>query len=758
MRPSKLFSYRTTERDFIGVKFDIPKYIVRKFSLNIFRRKMQELRFDGRVIVVTGAGAGLGRTYALLFASRGASIVVNDLGSNKHGDGSSTKSADAVVEEIRQNGGKAVANYDSVLDGEKIIKTAIDSFGRIDVVVNNAGILRDTSFAKMTEDKWDIIHNIHLKGAMKTTQAAWPYFIKQKYGRIIFTSSNSGLYGNFGQSNYSSAKLGLVGLTNTLAVEGSTKNIYTNVIVPTAGSRLTEDIIPPDFFEQLKPELIAPVVFWLCHEDCTENGSMIETALGWAGKCHIIRSAGCVLRQNLSVDVTPETVRENWLKITDMTSAKRFNSIQEVTTELFGVLERMKSASLNDVDHILKNDYNFRDIILYALGVGATVQEPNDIRYLYENADEFSVLPTFFVLYGPMGCMNSSIVQDAVPFTFNPTQVLHGEQYLEIHKRLPTEATVETRFKIQDILDKGKGTVVLIQHDTYDVTTGEKLSSGQMSAFIVGSGGFKGKQTSTFVIPTIDPPTRKPDVTVTQKTNDDQAALYRLSGDFNPLHIDTAVAMMGGFKKPILHGLCSLGFSIRHVLQTYAAGDAHLFKSIKVRFAKPVIPGQTLRTDMWRNGNRIHFQTFIHETGVSVITGAYVDLLEIKMGLPRANLCSAKTNLDSDAIFVTISEQVKQNQDEAKKVNAVFLYNITVDGKHISEWTLDLKNGEVHKGKPKSGKADATLTLEDKDMVEIALGKLNPQLAFMRGKLKITGNIMLAQKLKSLMETNKAKL
>ncbi|XP_018054877.1 PREDICTED: peroxisomal multifunctional enzyme type 2-like isoform X2 [Atta colombica] len=140
------------------------------------------------------------------------------------------------------------------------------------------------------------------------------------------------------------------------------------------------------------------------------------------------------------------------------------------------------------------------------------------------------------------------------------------------------------------------------------------------------------------------------------------------------------------------------------------------------------------------------------------ILGAYVDLLEIKMGLPRANLCSAKTNLDSDAIFVTISEQVKQNQDEAKKVNAVFLYNITVDGKHISEWTLDLKNGEVHKGKPKSGKADATLTLEDKDMVEIALGKLNPQLAFMRGKLKITGNIMLAQKLKSLMETNKAKL
>ncbi|XP_024872335.1 peroxisomal multifunctional enzyme type 2-like isoform X2 [Temnothorax curvispinosus] len=161
---------------------------------------------------------------------------------------------------------------------------------------------------------------------------------------------------------------------------------------------------------------------------------------------------------------------------------------------------------------------------------------------------------------------------------------------------------------------------------------------------------------------------------------------------------------------------------------------------------------------MWRNGNRIHFQTSVLGTEKPVVTGAYIDLLEVKMGVPRANPCSGKTDLQSDAIFAAISEQVKQNQDQAKKVNAVFLYNITIDGKQLSEWTLDLKNGEVHKGKPKSGKADATLTVEDKDMVEIALGKLNPQLAFMRGKLKITGNIMLTQKLKSLMETSKAKL
>ena len=721
----------------------------------------EQLRYDGRVVVVTGAGAGLGRTYALLFASRGASVVVNDLGSNRHGDGSSTASADAVVQEIRQNGGKAVANYDSVLNGANIIKTAIEAFGRVDVVVNNAGILRDTSFMKMTDAQWDAIHDVHLKGSMKTTQAAWPYFIKQKYGRVIFTSSNSGLYGNFGQSNYSAAKLGLVGLANTLAIEGAKKNIYTNVLVPTAGSRLTEDILPPDLHDQLKPDLIAPVAFWLCHESCAENGSIIETALGWAGKCHLVRSSGCVLRQNLSANVTPENVQENWSKVIDMTSAKRLNSIQEATGELLGFIEDLQSenSSSDKVDQVLTNNYNYHDIILYALGVGATVQEPNDIRYLYENADEFAVLPTFYVLYGPIGCMSTSILQDALPnIQLDPTRILHGEQYLEVCKQLPTEATVETRFKVQDVLDKGKGIVVLVQHDTYNVADGEKLSTGQISIFIVGASGFEGKRTSIHTIPTVDPPARKPDVTVTQQTSVDQAALYRLNGDFNPLHIDANVAAIAGYQKPILHGLCSLGFSTRHVLHTYAAGDPSLFKSIKARFAKPVMPGQTLRTDMWRNSNRIHFQTSLVETGVPVVTGAYIDLWDVKTEVPRANLCSGKENLQSDAIFATIGEQVKLNPDQAKKVNAVFLYNITVGGKPISEWTLDLKNGEVHKGKPKSGKADATLTVEDTDMVEIALGKLNPQIAFMRGKLKITGNIMLTQKLKTLMETNKAKL
>ncbi|KAL2715351.1 peroxisomal multifunctional enzyme type 2 [Vespula squamosa] len=713
---------------------------------------MTELRFDNRVVVVTGAGAGLGRAYALLFASRGASVVVNDLGGGRHGDGKSSQAADNVVAEIKKNGGKAVADYNSVVDGAKIIKTAINTFGRVDVVVNNAGILRDKSFAKMSESDWDLIQDVHVKGAFKTTQAAWPYFCKQNYGKVIFTSSNSGLCGNFGQTNYSTAKMGLVGFANTLAIEGARKNICVNVIVPTAASRLTEDIIPPDLFKQLKPELIAPIVFWLCHEKCHESGSVIESAIGG-----MVRSSGCVLRKTLNDIVTPENVQENWSDIVDMTSAKHGANMEEIVGDQMNIIDDLKSGvSKKKIDdNVMYSNYNGRDAILYALGVGATVQDPSDLRYLYENNENFAILPTYYIIFGAMGCMRNPIIPNALPnLQINPVNTLHGEQYLEIYKVLPVEAKVKTVYKVLDVLDKGKGTVVLVQHDTFDAISEEKLSTGQMSVYIVGTGGFQGKRTSPHIIPIIDPPNRNPDASITQKTNTDQAALYRLSGDLNPLHIDSNIAMMAGYKRPILHGLCSLGFSTRHVLSTYANGDPSLFKAIKVRFAKPVLPGETLRTDMWQNGNRIHFQTTIVETNTAVITGNVKSKVTPTAPTPIAN----NNDLQSNAVFDAMKDYVKANPDQTKKVNAIFLYNITVDGNPKAQWTLDLKKGDVYKGQPTSGKPDTTLTIEDKNMMDIATGKLNPQVAFMQGKLKITGNIMLTQKLKTLMETSKAKL
>ncbi|MEE4249348.1 MAG: SDR family NAD(P)-dependent oxidoreductase, partial [Alcanivoracaceae bacterium] len=203
---------------------------------------MSELRFDDRVVVVTGAGNGLGKSHALEFARRGARVIVNDLGGSAFGDGASKTAADQVVEEIAAAGGEAVANHDSVTYGDRIIECALDNFGRIDVVINNAGILRDKSFHNMTEEDWDLVYNVHVKGAFKISHAAWPHLREQEYGRLIFTASAAGIYGNFGQANYSMAKLGLHGLAQTLAIEGAKKNIVVNTIAPIAGSRLTATI------------------------------------------------------------------------------------------------------------------------------------------------------------------------------------------------------------------------------------------------------------------------------------------------------------------------------------------------------------------------------------------------------------------------------------------------------------------------------------------------------------------------------------
>ena len=251
-----------------------------------------ELRFDGRVALVTGAGGGLGRAYALFFASRGAKVVVNDLGTSTKGEGNSAKAADMVVDEIRAAGGQAVANYDSVEHGDKIVKTAIDAFGRIDIVINNAGILRDVSFHKITDKDWDLIHLVHVKGAYSVTKAAWPYFREQNYGRIIMTTSAAGIYGNFGQANYSAAKLAQLGLANSLAIEGKKANIFTNTIAPIAGSRMTATVMPPEMLNALKPEFVVPLVAYLCHEKTTVNGGLFEVGAGFIAKLRWERTKG----------------------------------------------------------------------------------------------------------------------------------------------------------------------------------------------------------------------------------------------------------------------------------------------------------------------------------------------------------------------------------------------------------------------------------------------------------------------------------
>jgi 3-hydroxy-3-methylglutaryl CoA synthase/NAD(P)-dependent dehydrogenase (short-subunit alcohol dehydrogenase family)/putative sterol carrier protein len=279
--------------------------------------------FEGKVAVITGAGAGLGRAYALELAKRGAKIVVNDLGGARDGTGSGSAAADAVVAEIKALGGEAVANYDSVSNpegGQAIIKTAMDAFGRVDILINNAGILRDKTLAKMEPADWGAVLAVHLSGAYNVTRPAFTQMREQGYGRIIMTTSSAGLYGNFGQTNYSGAKMGLVGLMNTLKLEGDKYNIKVNCIAPTAGTRLTEDVLPPDLFERLKPEYVTPMVLYLCSDQSTETGMVFNAGLGHFDRAAVVTGKGAVVGDGVTPP-TPEEIHQSWDAINSMSGA-----------------------------------------------------------------------------------------------------------------------------------------------------------------------------------------------------------------------------------------------------------------------------------------------------------------------------------------------------------------------------------------------------------------------------------------------------
>ncbi|MHA7114143.1 SDR family oxidoreductase [Pseudomonas promysalinigenes] len=296
----------------------------------------EPVSLQGRVVIVTGAGGGLGRAHALLFAARGARVVVNDLGGSAQGEGANASAADQVVAQIRAAGGTAVANHDSVTEGARIVEQALDCFGRVDVLVNNAGILRDKAFHKMDDSDWEQVYKVHVEGAYKITRAAWPHLREQNWGRVIFTASTSGIYGNFGQANYAMAKLGLYGLTRTLAIEGHKHAIRVNAIAPTGGTRMTEGLIPPELFERLRPELISPLVVYLGSEQCQDSGQLFEVGGGWVGKVRWERSLGVGFDPEQGF--TPEQVAQQWAQIGDFTGAvhpqDNLQSLQQMMANL----------------------------------------------------------------------------------------------------------------------------------------------------------------------------------------------------------------------------------------------------------------------------------------------------------------------------------------------------------------------------------------------------------------------------------------
>ena len=275
-----------------------------------------------RVIVVTGAGGGLGREYALTLAREGASVVVNDLGGARDGTGAGSAMADEVVKEIKDAGGRAVANYDSVAESEgaaNIIKTAIDEFGKVDGVVSNAGILRDGTFHKMEFGSWDSVIKVHLYGGYNVIRAAWPHFRENGFGRVVVATSTSGLFGNFGQANYGAAKLGLVGMINTLAQEGAKYNIKANAVAPIAATRMTQDILPPEVFEKLTPEYVAPVIGYLCTEELPDTASVFIVGGGKVQRVALFQNSGVTFTDVPSVD----DIAAKWGEITDLSAAQR---------------------------------------------------------------------------------------------------------------------------------------------------------------------------------------------------------------------------------------------------------------------------------------------------------------------------------------------------------------------------------------------------------------------------------------------------
>ncbi|XP_076322897.1 peroxisomal Multifunctional enzyme type 2 [Tachypleus tridentatus] len=723
--------------------------------------KMSEMRFDGKVAVVTGAGGGLGREYAISLADRGASVVVNDLGGTRSGQGKNTGAADKVVQEIISRGGKAVADYNSVEEGEKVIQTAIDKFGHIDILINNAGILRDKSFMKLSVEDWEIVLKVHLQGSFLVTKAAWPYLREQKYGRIIMTSSGAGIYGNFGQANYSAAKLGLLGLSNTLAVEGKKYGIHCNTVIPLAGSRLTEDILPPEFFDKLKPEYVSPLVVWLCHESCPETGGVFEAAGSWIGKYQWQRSVGKAFLP-ANEKLTAESIRDNWNLITDMSNCNTPSSVQEQMGLLVEALtgnvtdQRKQKESQQSSKDNEGYSYSYNDVILYALGVGMSTKDPDHLKFLYEGSEDFSVLPTFGCIPAMKAVFRSEALQKEIQrLKVDPTKMVHGEQYLEILKPFPPEGVLNSVVEVIDVLDKGSGALVVLDVNTFN-DAGEKVMYSQWSVFFIGAGNFGGKRDSDKIKSIISPPNRKPDCFVTEKTSVDQAALYRLMGDGNPLHIDPSFAAMGGFPQPIMHGLCTFGYAARHALKQFAGNDVTKLEKIKARFAGPLIPGESIQTQMWKEGNRIHFQCIVEETGKVIISGGYVDLNDPVISVKSHSDVHTElpATINSDMVFKELGKRLGEMPDAAAKVQAIFEWNITKNGKPAAQWTLDLKNGkgEVYRGSPKNEKAGCILTLEDSDMVSMVTGKLDPQKAFMSGKLKIKGNIMLTQKLRTLLK------
>lgn len=577
----------------------------------------EPVNYNGQVVIVTGAGAGIGRAYALLLGKLGAKVVVNDF-----------VDPEPVVNEIKKAGGIAVGDKSNVVEGHKVVETALKAFGTIHAIINNAGILRDKSFANMTDDQWDAVYQVHLRGTYAVTKAAWPVLLKQKYGRIVNTTSTSGIYGNFGQANYASAKAGILGFGRALALEGAKYNIFVNTIAPNAGTAMTKSVFTEEMLESFKPDYIAPLVTLLASEKAPVSGGLYEAGSGWVGATRWQRSGGKFYQ---GPPPSIETLAKDWKNISNFDDGRAItvSSFKETSESILGPVlaaAKPKKGDFTPVDpkdytkyeDVADFKYTHRDVILYNLCVGA---HATDLKYSFEGSDNFQVIPTF----GVIPPFSTDIDFNRLVPNFNPMKLLHGEQYLEIRKwPLPTEGTLVNVARPLEIVDKGKAAVVISEVITKNKVTGEDIFYNVSTTFIRGSGGWGGPTRGAdrgAITAANKPPARNPDFTQSYKIDADKAAYYRLCGDYNPLHIDPAFAAVGNFPQPILHGLATFGISGKILYDKFGP-----FKNVKVRFSGHVFPGETVKVEAWKEGSKVIFQTRVVDRNTIAISAAAIEL------------------------------------------------------------------------------------------------------------------------------------